>query len=260
MSNAPTIRLSIAGGSRRVAEALSYKNLPAPSILVSYFYINQFNRFRDRMCVRDWALDSGAFSAKNRRKPVKISLDGYIERCLKLLSEEDKPVEIFSLDDLDSPEQSIRNCEKMREAGVPAIPCYHQGESWEVLQEYSQKYEKIAIGGTVGKGRTGKDYDWIDQVFARVWPKRIHGFGFGSEKQVMTYPFDSVDSTGWEIMPCQFGHWFSMGEQKVSVRGSRQNLRVEVDAYLRLESKARARWKSTWGKINDECRREEKTN
>lgn len=252
MSNAPTIRLSIAGGSRRVADALSYKDLPAPSILVSYFYINQWTRWRTELIYRDWALDSGAFSAKNRKKPIKISLSRYIEYCLEAKALDDNLVEIFALDDLDSPEISMRNCEEMWRNGIEAIPCYHQGESWEILEEYSQKYTKLAIGGTVGnRQKMGKDYNWIEQVFARIWPKKIHGFGFGSEKQVMTYPFDSVDSTGWEIMPCQFGHWFSMGEQKVSVRGSRQNLRVEVDAYLRLESKARARWRKTWEKINE---------
>lgn len=201
------------------------------------------------MFYRDWALDSGAFSAKNRQKPVTIPLSRYIEDCLllKIFNDEKKPlVEIFALDDLDSPERSARNCEEMWKHSIQAIPCYHQGEPWEILQEYSQKYPKIAIGGTVGKGRTGKDYDWVDQVFARVWPKRIHGFGFGSEKQVLSYPFDSVDSTGWEIMPCRFGHWYSMNEQKVSVRGSHQNLRMEVDAYLKLEQRARMRWRKIW--------------
>src|SRR4051812_15624311 len=79
----PTIRLSIAGGSRRVAAALSYKQFPAPSILVSFFYIKHFFRFRPRMVFRDWALDSGAFSAANSGKV--ISLSHYIDACAKMM-------------------------------------------------------------------------------------------------------------------------------------------------------------------------------
>lgn len=245
LCTAPTIRLSIAGGSKRIVEALSYENLPAPSILASYFYFSQFKRFRSKLFFRDWALDSGAFSSKNRVKNEPISLNKYIEDCLILKESDDPPVEIFALDDLNSSEISIRNCERMWENEIEAIPAYHQGEPWEVLMEYRSRYPKIAIGGTVAYGKTGKDYNWVDQVFARTWPHKIHGFGFGSEKQIMTFPFSSVDSTGWEIMPCRFGRWYSMNEQLVSVRGSKQNLRMEIDAYLRLEKRARFRWKRT---------------
>ena len=68
----------------------------------------------------------------------------------------------------------------------------------------------------------------------------MHGFGFGSEKSVMLVPWHSVDATNWELGPCRFGRWQSFG--KMSVRGSKQNLRAEVEWHLDLERRARNRW------------------
>jgi hypothetical protein len=56
-----------------------------------------------------------------------------------------------------------------------------------------------------------------------------------------------VDATNWEIGPCKFGRWQSYG--KMSVRGSKQNLRAEVEWYLALEQRARQRWKKEMAKL-----------
>ena len=56
----------------------------------------------------------------------------------------------------------------------------------------------------------------------------------------MALPWDSVDATNWELGPCKFGQWRSFG--KMSVRGSNQNLRSEVEYYLKLERKARSKF------------------
>jgi len=118
-----------------------------------------------------------------------------------------------------------------------------------VLVGLARDYKKIAIGGAVGLRPKAKTA-FAGQCFARVWPKRIHGFGFGAEWAVMQYPFDSVDATNWEIGPCKFGNWKSFG--KMSVRGSSQNLRAEVEWYLALEQRARDRWAKTWEKVQTE--------
>jgi hypothetical protein len=129
--------------------------------------------------------------------------------------------------------------------GVEAIPCYHVGEPESILKGIAKDYPKIALGGCVGY----RDKDnFAAQCFARVWPKKIHGFGFGSEKSVMALPWHSVDATNWEIGPCKFGRWQSYG--KMSVRGSKQNLRAEVEWYLALEQRARQRWKKEMAKLD----------
>ena len=65
----------------------------------------------------------------------------------------------------------------------------------------------------------------------------------------MALPWDSVDATNWESGPCMFGRWNSFGA--LSVRGSKQNLRAEIEYYLRVEQKARRRWRKTMRQLND---------
>lgn len=63
----------------------------------------------------------------------------------------------------------------------------------------------------------------------------------------MALPWHSVDATNWEIGPCKFGRWQTFGA--MSVRGSKQNLRAEVEWYLALERRARAKWKNQMAEL-----------
>lgn len=208
----------------------------APALLVSYVYLEPFLKNRHNYFYRDWVLDSGAFSAHNSGK--EITLQSYIDTCQKLLSDDPTLTEIFALDVIGDWQASLKNCEEMWKQGIPAIPCYHVGEPESALLEMVKSYPKIALGGAVGY--RGKD-KWAEQCFARIWPKKVHGFGFGGEKSIMALPWHSVDATNWEIGPCKFGRWNSFG--KMSVRGSKQNLRAEVEWYLALEQRARQKWR-----------------
>lgn len=243
---APDIRLAHSPGAQgdnvligqRGVEAMTGDS--APALLVSYFYLDQFINNRHRYHYRDWVMDSGAFSAHN--SGATINLQDYIDCCKRLLAEDKSLTEVYALDVIGDWRASLKNTEEMWKQGVPAIPCYHANEPWEVLTEMAKQYPKIALGG-VALAKTGKKLAWAGQCFARVWPKRIHGFAFGSEKAIMTLPFHSVDATNWEVGPCKYGQWKAFGGQRVSVRGSAQNLRAEVEWYLELEKKARLRWK-----------------
>jgi hypothetical protein len=191
-------------------------------------------------------MDSGAFSAHN--SGVEIKLQDYIECCKRLIVEDVTLTEVFALDVIGDWKASLKNAKEMWRQGVPAIPCFHFGEPWDVLVGLAKDYPKIAIGGCVGKRGLGKN-EFAGQCFARVWPKAVHGFGFGSEKSVMMFPWHSVDATNWELAPCKFGHWKAFDGQRVSVRGSSQNLKLEVQWYLELEQKARNRWRKEMEKI-----------
>lgn len=211
-----------------------------PGLLVSYYYLPQFLENRHRYHYRDWVMDSGAFSAHN--SGAEIKLEEYIDKCKELMATDPTLTEIYSLDVIGDWKGSLKNTEKMWKAGVPAIPCFHADEPWDALIGMARDYPKIALGG-VALAKSGKKMAWAKQCFARVWPKKIHGFAFCSETAVLSLPFHSVDATSWEIGPCKYGQWRAFGGQRVSVRGSKQNLRVEVEWYLELERKARARWK-----------------
>jgi hypothetical protein len=215
----------------------------APALLVSYAYLGPFLKNRARYRYRDWALDSGAFSAHN--SGAEIRLDDYIDTCKRLMDEDPTLAEVFALDVIGDWRASVRNAEEMWRRGVPAIPCFHVGSPESVLVGLAKDYPKIALGGCVGYRK--KD-EFAANCFARVWPKKVHGFGFGSRKSIMALPWHSVDATNWEIGPCKFGRWASFGS--MSVRGGGQNLRAEVEFYLALERQARARWRRQMAELD----------
>ena len=213
--------------------------LPLPSILVSFFYKKKFLEQRDQYQMRSWVFDSGAFSAY--RLGVDIDLLEYIELAQHLLEVDDKLEEVFALDVIGDWKASQKNTDKMWEAGVPAIPCYHMGEPEKVLLGMAKRYPKIALGG-VAMMRGTKKMKWATQCFSRVYPKKIHGFGFGARSQIMGLPWHSTDATNWEIAPSRFGSWRSFGNAKLGIRGSLHPLQVEIDYVLRIERDARSRW------------------
>lgn len=246
----PFVRLAHQSGSQcdnTLMGDRGVKKIPdelRPALLVSFVYLDGFLKNQTKYAYRDWALDSGAFSAHNSGTPV--DLNAYIECCHKLMETDPTLTEIFSLDVIGDWKASIKNTEKMWTAGIPAIPCYHIGEPEDALFHIAKEYPKVALGG-VAREKEKKRFAWAKQCFARIWPKKIHGFGFCTEKTVLGLPFHSVDATSWEIGPCGFGTWRTYG--KLSIRGSKQNLRVEVEWYLRLEERARQIWRREMEKL-----------
>jgi hypothetical protein len=215
-----------------------------PALLVSYVYLEQFAKNRHRFNYRDWVLDSGAYSAHN--SGTEVNLQKYIDVCKQLQAEDRTLTEVFALDVIGDWKASLKNCETMWAQGVEAIPTFHVGEPESALLGMARDYPKIALGGCV---RYRKKDEFAAQCFARVWPKKIHGFGFWSEPSLLKVPWHSVDATSWEIRPCQFGKWQSFGGATLSVRGSKQNLRAEVEWYLKLEQRARQRWKKEMAEL-----------
>lgn len=244
----PTVRLALSNGQAERNGTLDADppavptlgtaggRTDAPALLVSYVYLPQFIKNRASYYYRDVVLDSGAFSAHH--SGVEIKLADYIDCCKRLKDTGPTFTEFFALDVIGDWKESLKNAEKMWKAGVEAIPCYHVGEPESVLTGIAKDYPKIALGGAVGFRDKVR---WAEQCFARIWPKKVHGFGYGAKTGVMALPWHSVDATSWEVGPCKFGRWATLGAG-VSVRGSKQNLRGEVQFYLQLEKDARAKW------------------
>lgn len=240
------VRLAYNPGPINAYKALSPTVRLAPALLVSYVYLKPFLKNQQSYCYRDWAMDSGAFSA--HMSGTEIKLDNYIATCKELMAKDKTLTEIFALDVIGDWKAGLKNCEKMWAAGVPAIPAYHIGEPWDVLIGIAKDYPKIALGG-VARLRGKVKQQWAGQCFARVWPKKVHGFGFAGRADVLKFPWHSVDATNWEMGPCAFGRWNSFG--KMSVRGSNQNLRSEVEWYLKLEREARFIWRKQMAQLKE---------
>jgi hypothetical protein len=209
-----------------------------PALLVSWWYWKAFAAERPHYSFRDYSLDSGAWSAYN--SGAKVDFPAFIDGCKELLATDPQCAEVFALDVIGDWRASLANTERMWEEGVPAIPTYHIGEPEHVLLHLAAAYPKIAIGGAVGLHLARKKA-WVAEVFARVWPKPVHGLGMNSEQLAMAFPFHSIDATNWELAPAAFGNWKSM--PGASIRGGNQPLRMEVEWYLRLEERVQARWR-----------------
>lgn len=244
----PSVRLAYkqSGQGDRILRTDVYKELP--SLLISFVYLDSFLVKRSEYQITEWVLDSGAFSAHN--SGVEIRLEEYIETCKHLMEKDDQLAEIFSLDVIGDWKASQKNTEAMWDAGVPAIPCYHIGEPDHVLIDMAKRYPKIALGG-VAMLRGKKKLNWASQCFARVYPKKIHGFGFASRSALMGLPFHSTDATSWELAPAKYGAWRSFGGARLGIHGSNHPLRVEIDHYLKLQRDARSRWKTEMDKLEE---------
>jgi len=241
------------GGSASNIKALG--NWPEdnrPAILESYYYLDAFRRYRDKYTFRSWSMDSGAFSAAKSGKVIVP--EEYYRTCTDLLATDPLLVEVFSLDVIGDPEASARNTEAMWALGIEAIPTFHYGSPVEALVEMARVYPKISLGGAVGIDIKEK-IRWAEACFAHVWPKLIHGLGFGSEDLMMRLPFDSTDASSWNLAPNAFGTWPSFGGSKYRLRGGQKNLRPEVVKMMDVEKRVQARWAAVLAPLRAEVGR-----
>jgi hypothetical protein len=234
-----TVRLAMAVyNTERATTGLKFDS-GRPALLVSYAYWKSFAADRAGYAFRDYALDSGAFTVKNSGGTV--DLGAYLAFCQERLATDPQCAEVFALDVIGDWQATERNTEAMWRAGVPAIPVFHYGEPEALLTQMASAYPKLALGGLVGLRKAAK-IAYVEQAFARVYPKRIHGFGLTGEDLLMRVPFDSVDASNWELAPAAFGNYKSMGKPVASPRGKAIDLRAEVEWYLKLERRVAQRW------------------
>lgn len=212
-----------------------------PSVLVSYPFLSDFQSLRGELYFRSWVLDSGAFTAVTQG--LDIDLVQFTETACALAESDEKLEEVFALDVVGDWKATLRNCEYMWKRGVQAIPTFHRGSPWEALTEISDCSDKIAIGGIGARGLSQQQRrEFIDQCFARVWPKKIHGFAVGSRRLIMSYPFHSVDASSWTLNAMKFGHWQAYGNKALGRGLSSHDLAVQMDYYLGIEDDAKRRW------------------
>jgi len=245
VTDAPTIRLATLNTTSEVS-SLASGCQAVPALLVSFVYLPAFLRVRSQYRYRDWALDSGAYSAHNSGTPIRLA--DYIATATELRATDATLTDVFSLDVIGDPVASLKNCEAMWAAGVPAIPTFHYGEPEHVLLSMARTYPKIALGGVVHlKTQQRQKRQWAEQCFARTWPKRIHGFSFGGHQAILALPWHSVDATNWEVGPTRWGKWRRYGH--LSIRGQ-HHLQAEINHYLTVEQQARVRWRAQMAELD----------
>jgi hypothetical protein len=223
-------------------------NTVLPSLLLSYAYEKVWLPLLPTLHIRNFVLDSGAFTAHSSGKPIDVAV--YRDAVMGYRDQGVVPVEVFSLDVIGDWRGTKANTEYLWANGVEAIPAYHYGEPEDVLLGYAKDYPKIALGGAVGLPRKEKER-WARQCFARVWPKPIHGFGFGLWAPELL-PFHSVDCSDWEGSAARFGRWNAFGGKNIGLGGKNllDNLACEAEVWLKAEHNLRKRWAGTFRKLS----------
>lgn len=244
MNALPAIRLACC-----TARTTEIFNVPAwraagrdvlPSCLFSFAYEKQWLPLLPKLRLRNFVLDSGAFTAFSSGKPIAVQT--FIDGVKRYRDAGFNPTEIFSLDVIGDWRGTAANTEALWAVGIEAIPAFHYGEPEDVLMGYARDYPKIAFGGCVGVSNKEKRR-WVAQCFARIWPKPVHGFGFGIWA-LRDFPFHTIDCSDWEGQAARFGTWKKYGGVNLGLGGQDllKNLAVEAQVWLEAEVEAQQRW------------------
>lgn len=158
-------------------------------------------------------LDSGAFSAWTRQQ--ELVLEDYIEYVKARQHLVDGVVVLDTIPGVPgkkrtsselelAADESYENLQRMKDAGIPAIPVFHQGERFEHLERYikdGEPYIGISPSGDVIRF----NQEWLDECFRLCTNDKgepivkTHGFGVSSPPILARYPWYSADSATWAL-------------------------------------------------------------
>lgn len=138
-------------------------------------------------------MDSGAFSAFTQN--VEVNIDSYIKFLQKFGNEFDVYAVLDALGDAD---KTLLNQAEMEKQELKPLPVFHFGEDWKLLDYYCSKYDYVGLGGMIGGvGIKDNIRSWLDVIFSKYPTHKFHGFGVNTPDVLTTYPFYSLDSSGW---------------------------------------------------------------
>jgi hypothetical protein len=164
---------------------------PKLNVLVAFPYLKaKATKLLSEEC-RDvrLLLDSGAFTAWNTGKPVK--LDDYCRFIEKLPF---KPWRYFSLDVIGDPDRSFINYEKMVKRGFNPVPVFTRGDDLDMVDEYYKTSDVLGIGGLVG---TVRNKNFVKGVMERIGKRKVHWLGFTRHDFVNYYRPYMCDTSAW---------------------------------------------------------------
>lgn len=210
-------------------------------------------------------IDSGAFTAYSSGKPIRPEEYGrwaleFTARWRHRLAF----LAFMNLDVIGDQVASWRNQEALERMGLSPIPIITHGAALTHLTHALERYDYVALGGLVGKGRAEQER-WLDRLFREVMRFRkpdgglpkIHLLGLTTKWACRRYPIYSCDSSSWTA-PLRFGGGKAAGFAGAVPRykdGPAQRaaamhaLRHEIRRFKDLETETTALWRSrgvTW--------------
>lgn len=82
---------------------------------------------------------------------------------------------------------------------VPRLmPVFHEGDSWDILEEYDPENRRVVLGRTDGRGSKRKTFEFYDEAFNRYPNMRPHAAGNGTPETLEPYWFSTLDVGTWE--------------------------------------------------------------
>jgi hypothetical protein len=197
---------------------------------------------RHRPLFKSMCLDSGAYSVMTTGKSV--SLREYIKFAKAHGGFYDF---VASLDSIGgSAEENLVNLEKMRDAGIDAMPTYHSGEPVELLRKYCASSSRVGLGVVRPNGKmppSASVREFLKSSFAEIPASvRVHGWGMTN---YTNFPFHSVDSTTWLWEVKALLSTKGQGAEALACLTPRECIEIVQKKYLRYGKR------QAWGDFNE---------
>lgn len=167
-------------------------------------------------------IDSGAFSAWRKHDPIDVKkYIAYVKKHEHLIDE------VVNLDVIPgvypkpptaeerekSAQEGWDNLMRMADAGIKAIPVYHQGERFYWLDKmFNAGYDYIGISPDNSRALSSKK-EWLTSVFRDICDSegdpvfKTHGFAVTAVELMFKFPWHSYDSMTW-LLAASYGGIF----------------------------------------------------
>ena len=165
--------------------------------MISYAYVEGVGidnivklqkRYKTKM---RFMLDSGAFTAFNTGKPIKIQ-----DYCNFIKNTPIKLDNYIALDVIQNAKETKKNYYKMLECGLRPMPVFTSGADIKDIDEYYSTSDYILVGGLVGVGKNSV-IRRIAEIMEVIDGRKVHLLGFSQMKWVNKFRPYSIDSSSW---------------------------------------------------------------
>tara|TARA_R110002051_G_scaffold149794_2_gene222363 strand:+ start:337 stop:1218 length:882 start_codon:yes stop_codon:yes gene_type:complete len=208
------------------------------NILISYAYVSEGlikelveinNTHPDTLRV---FLDSGAFSAFNLKKEIRIE-----DYCSFISSLPFKPWRYIALDVIGDEKKTKENYIEMLDRGFDPVPVFTYGADWKDVDFYYQRSDFVCMGGLVGERGSAKVVNDISKFIQIADGRKTHLLGYTNLEYIKKFRPFSCDSSSW--LQCQrYGRlavYMGNGRMKTIDRKELiKNPSEEIKAALRL--------------------------
>jgi hypothetical protein len=149
---------------------------------------------------------------------------------------------------------SAKNLKILRDAGIQAVPVFHQGESYRFLERMLiEGHRLICIAPIKPIDPDGEELNgWLADCFTIAAGVRLHCLGTMSPQLVRRFPWTSTDATTWFQQPRRGQLWiprydnerpdFSLPHLNVAVTDQSSRFNGHYDTLKDFERRMVTRW------------------